>query len=51
MPSFTSLFFVASRGLTKVNRVQRAASPAELDAALVHRPDDEIDVAQFSAMG
>jgi hypothetical protein len=51
MPSFTSLFFVASRGLTKVNRVQRAASPAELDAALVYSPGDNINVAQIAAMG
>jgi hypothetical protein len=35
----------------KLNRVRRAARPPELDAALVHRPGYNIDVAEFSVMG
>ena len=35
----------------EVKRAQRAARPVDLEAALVHRPDNNIEVAQFSAMG
>jgi hypothetical protein len=48
---FSAIGYEAVFAKRQISYAQRATRCAGLEAVLIHKPDDEIGMAQFSAMG